>query len=195
MRRCLIVANQTLTTDTLSAAVERQIAAEPHEFYVVAPATPLRDEIDAPAAYAELGPPPADRAYALARQRLDRALDHLRSLGATVDGEVGDPDPLEAVRVALGHFAADEILVSTLPRGLSQWLRRDLPARLRKGCGIPVTHLVAERDANARARPHPGCGAQPDRRSPASEPWPELRPRHPVRGPGQARTEPGPPAS
>ena len=151
MRRCLIVANQTLTTDTLSEAVEQRIAAEPHEFYVVAPATPLRDEIDAPGAYAELGPSPADRAYALARQRLDRALDHLRSLGATVDGEVGDPDPQEAVRVALGRFAADEIIVSTLPRGLSQWLRRDLPARLRKDCGIPVTHLVSDRDANARA--------------------------------------------
>ncbi len=151
MRRCLIVANQTLTADTLSESVEQRIAAEPHEFYVVAPATPLRDEIDAPAAYAELGPPPADRAYALARQRLDRALEHLRSLGATVDGEVGDPDPLEAVRVALGHFGADEIVLSTLPRGLSQWLRRDLPARLRKSCGIPVTHLVADREANARA--------------------------------------------
>ena len=109
-----------------------------------------------------------DRAYALARQRLDRALDHLRLLGATVDGEVGDPNPLEAVRVALGHFAADEILVSTLPRGLSQWLRRDLPARLREGCGIPVTHVVAERDANARARPHARS------RSPAGPPLPCL---------------------
>lgn len=151
MRRCLIVANQTLTTGALSEAVEQRMAAEPHEFYVVAPATPLRDEVDGREAYASLGPSPTERAYALARQRLDRALDHLRALGATVDGEVGDPEPLEAVRVALGRFAADEIVVSTLPLGVSHWLRRDLPARLRKGCGIPVTHLVADHDADARA--------------------------------------------
>ena len=151
MRRCLIVANQTLTADTLSEAVEQRIAAEPHEFYVVAPATPLRDEVDGPEAYVSLGPSPTERAYALAQQRLDRALDHLRQLGATVDGEAGDPEPLEAVRVALGRSAADEIVISTLPRGLSHWLRRDLPARLRKGCDIPVTHLVGHRDANARA--------------------------------------------
>lgn len=144
MRRCLIVANQTLTTDTLVRAVEERISAEPHEFHLVAPATPARDEVDGPAAYATLGPSAADRAYALARQRLDRAVEHLRALGATVDGEVGDPDPVEAVRLTLGHFTADEIVVSTLPHGLSQWLRRDLPARLRRTSGLPVTHLVAD---------------------------------------------------
>jgi hypothetical protein len=151
MRRCLIVANQTLTTDALSAAVAERVAAEAHEFHLVAPATPLHDQVDGPSAYAHLGPSPADRAYALAAQRLDRALDHLRTLGATVGGEVGDPDALEAVRTTLRHFTADEIIVSTLPRGLSQWLHRDLPARLRKATAVPVTHLMAERDADARA--------------------------------------------
>lgn len=147
MRHCLIVANQTLSTDTLSEAVTQRVAREPHSFHVVAPATPLHDQTDGPSAYADLGPSTADRAYALACQRLDHALEHLRGLGATVDGEVGDPDALEAVRAALGHVTADEIIVSTLPHGISQWLRRDLPARLRKATGIPVTHLVADRHA------------------------------------------------
>lgn len=151
MRRCLIVANQTLTTDTLSAAVEQRIAAEPHEFHVVAPATPLHDQLDGPSAYSGLGPSAAERAYALAAQRLDHALNHLRTLGATVAGEVGDPDALEAVRTALRHFTADEVIVSTLPHGLSKWLHRDLPARLRKATGVPVTHLAADQDAGARA--------------------------------------------
>lgn len=147
MRRCLIVANQTLTADALSQAVQERITAGSHEFYLVAPATPAEDEVDGPGAYAGLGPSATDRAYALARQRLDKALDHLRSLGAEVDGEVGDPDALHAVRTALGHFPAEEILISTLPRGLSHWLRRDLPARLRKGCDIPVTHITADAHA------------------------------------------------
>lgn len=150
MRRCLIVANQTLTTDALTRAVQARIAAEPHAFFLVAPATPASDEVAGPAAYASLGPSVSDRAYALARQRLDRALEHLRTLGATVDGEVGDAEPLQAVRLALGRFPADEIVVSTLPGGLSQWLRRDLPARLRKACGVPVTHLVADAGTAAR---------------------------------------------
>ncbi len=151
MRRCLIVANQTLTTDTLGRAVQERMDAGPAEFHLVAPATPAQDEVDGPGAYASLGPSVTDRAYALARQRLDRALEHLRAQGAAVDGEVGDPDVVHAVRIALGRFPADEIVLSTLPRGLSQWLRRDLPARLRKSCDIPVTHLVATADVDARA--------------------------------------------
>ena len=33
----------------------------------------------------------------------------------------------------------DEIVVSTLPAGVSRWLRLDLPRRLRRRCGLPVT--------------------------------------------------------
>ncbi|MGY1828284.1 MULTISPECIES: hypothetical protein [unclassified Blastococcus] len=150
MRRCLVVANQTLSSESLGRAVQERIAAGPHSFHLVAPATPARDEVDGPSAYAAVGPSVQERAFALARQRLDRALDELRALGAEVDGEVGDPDPLQAVRAALGHFPADEIVVSTLPRGLSQWLRRDLPARLRKACGVPVTQLTEEAGTGAR---------------------------------------------
>ncbi|MCZ2824988.1 MULTISPECIES: hypothetical protein [unclassified Modestobacter] len=105
--------------------------------------------MDVPSAYRHLGPAPADRAYALAAQRLDHALDQLGSLGATVTGEVGDPDALEAVRTTLRHFTADEIIVSTLPQGLSRWLHRDLPSRLRKVTGVTVTHLVAAQGAEA----------------------------------------------
>lgn len=150
MRRCLIVANQTLSAEVLGRAVQERLAAGPHQFLLVAPATPVPEAADGPGAYATAGPSPEDRAYALARQRLDQALDRLGSLGAEVDGEVGDPDPLQAVRAALGHFAADEIIVSTLPRALSHWLRRDLPARLQKACGVPVTHLAAQAGGEAR---------------------------------------------
>ena len=156
MRRCLIVANQTLTTDTLSRAVQDRITAGPHEFHVVAPATPAHDEVDGPGAYADLGPSPTERAYALARQRLDRALENLRALGAAVDGEVGDADALAAVKAALGHFPADEIVVSTLPSGLSAWLRHDLPSRLRRGCDIPVTHLTADAGRRGADLTRPG---------------------------------------
>ena len=50
IRRCSIVADRTLTAGTLGEAVGQRIAGEPHEFSVVAPTTPLRDESTGPQA-------------------------------------------------------------------------------------------------------------------------------------------------
>ncbi|MGY1857697.1 hypothetical protein [Modestobacter sp. SYSU DS0290] len=141
MPKTLVLANQTLGGEALLDAVRERVAAGPHRFHVVVPATPLHDEADVPAG----GPSSEERAYALASQRLDRALTEIRELGGEVDGEVGDPDALTAVRLALGRFAADEVVVSTLPLGISRWLRGNLPAKIEKASGLPVVHLVDDR--------------------------------------------------
>jgi hypothetical protein len=143
MHRCLIVANQTLNSQQLSTEVAQRIAATEHTFYVVVPATPLRHQAGG------LGGPEdelsaQDRAYAVARQRLGEALDEIRQLGAEVDGEVGDADAFEAVSTALGRFEAQEVVVSTLPLGLSRWLRRDLPRRIERTFQVPVTQVISE---------------------------------------------------
>lgn len=144
MRRCLIVANQTLGGVQLEEAVRERVAAGEHEFYVVVPATPLRDQDLPPGAGPDSGPSLEERAYALARQRLDRALAAIQDFGAAADGEVGDPDALEAARLAAGRFPADEVIVSTLPLGLSRWLRGNLPARIERALGLPVVHVVGD---------------------------------------------------
>src|SRR5262245_12863208 len=143
MRRCLIIANQTLTSDTLERAVRERIESDPHEFYIVAPATLPHDQTVGSGGHAG-APSRVERAQAMAEQRLARALDEMRTAGAVVQGEVGDEDPVPAVSDALSRFPADEIIVSTLPGGLSRWLRRDVLARLRKAVDVPVVHLEAE---------------------------------------------------
>ena len=158
MRRCLIVANQTLTTDTLTRAVDKRIAAEPHHFFVVAPATPAPDEVDGPAAYAILGPSATDRAYALAQQRLDRALEHLRGLGAAVDGEVGDPDPLQAVRLPSAASAptrsSSPLCPAGCPSGSAGSCRRDC-ARAATSQSPTSSQTPAPDHARAADRRHP----------------------------------------
>ena len=42
--------------------------------------------------------------------------------------------------VNLGHY--DEIIISTLPLGVSRWLKLDLVSKAR-ALGLPVTHVAA----------------------------------------------------
>src|SRR2546425_8694431 len=122
MRRYLVVANQTLGGPHLVDKVRSCLAAGPAHFHVVVPATPPEDQ----AVWTE------GEANALAQARLDHALSRFRSLGAEADGEVGDARPLEAIRDALRETPYDEVILSTLPPGLSKWLKLDLPTRVAK---------------------------------------------------------------
>ena len=92
-----------------------------------------------------LGPPvPVLEGVAIAKERLDDALRRLGSLGAeSVTGEVGDERPLDAIRDAVRESNYDEIVLSTLPPGISRWLRMDLPHRVERSFDIPVVHVPA----------------------------------------------------
>jgi GABA permease len=65
----------------------------------------------------------------------------LRGLGADVDGDLGDADPLKAAAELLERQQFDEIILSTLPAH-SRWLAMDLPHRLQRQSGLPVTTII-----------------------------------------------------
>src|SRR3954468_23054330 len=57
-----------------------------------------------------------------AQVRVDLALEFMRNEGIQGDGEVGDGDPMNAVKDAVHEHGIDEIIVSTLPSESSGWL-------------------------------------------------------------------------
>ena len=153
--RILIVANQTLGGEDLAAMVRERVRTGATELWVVVPATQPSDQSAASVAAAAAtgagatgaGATAADgaeenHAHVVARQRLEAARVRFAELGVAVGGEVGDPDPFEAVSQVLGRREIDEVIVSTLPAGTSQWLRTDLPRRVNREFGIPVTRVI-----------------------------------------------------
>jgi hypothetical protein len=137
MRSYLVVANQTLGGEHLIQRVRQSLAEGPCRYHVVVPATPQEDLLT----WTE------GKSTATAQDRLDRALARFRELGAEADGEVGDKNPILAIEDALRRGTFDEIILSTLPPGISRWLKLDLPSRVAARFDLPVTHLVAEPEA------------------------------------------------
>jgi hypothetical protein len=68
--------------------------------------------------------------------------------GSRVESVIGTEDPVEAVRRFLARTEVHEIIVSTLPRRVSHWLRRDVPSRLQT-LGLPVTVVTATQSERA----------------------------------------------
>ena len=133
MRSYLIVANQTLASPIVASVIAERMAAGPARFHVVVPATPVQHGLT----WNE------EESQAAARGRLDAVIARLRDLGVEATGEVGEKDPIAAVRDALREHPSDEIILSTLPAGISRWLGQDVPARLKGSVTVPVTVLTA----------------------------------------------------
>jgi hypothetical protein len=121
--RVLVVANRTASTPRLLDEVARLARAGPTEFTLLIPDAPSRKA--------------ADWTLESAIPLLSRAAR--KPVASLVGAE--DADPFTAVQTAVEDGSFDAIIVSTLPRRTSKWLRRDLIRRI-GGLGLPVTAIV-----------------------------------------------------
>lgn len=134
-RRILVVANQTALDEDLMELLTARVAAGPSRITMLVPATPPHEH----ATWTE------GDAQALARRRLTEAVDRMRQLGVEVEGVVGDANPVQAIDDLLRHQPHDEIVLSTLPAGLSRWLKLDVQHRIEQRFGLPLTTLTSRR--------------------------------------------------
>ena len=147
MVRVLLVANKTLGSEEVMDYVRTRMAKESCHFTLLVPATPRSDYqrgfrfADRMAGVSEGVRSTSDGRddYEFARERLEYGLQVLRGLGATVDGTVGDPNPGKAIPELLNRRQFDEVALSTLPKGISRWLRLDIPRHVERKFHIPVT--------------------------------------------------------
>ena len=138
----LVVAHQTAANDALLDAVHRRAQQGPARFHLVVPRRPhgMHKVVDP----VEAGEREAQAVLAEAAPKLSEAA------GSEVTGSVGDPEPLMAIHDAVNLGDYDEIIISTLPLGISRWLRLDLVSKA-KALGLPVTHVAAKERVAAEA--------------------------------------------
>jgi hypothetical protein len=142
--RVLVVANRTAATPALIDAVRERASRGPTKFTLLIPHTAhgLHRVMD-----------PEDQGHSEAEDTLELALPLLEeAAGSLVDGLVGDAEPLAAIQDAVNLHGFDEIIISTLPKRVSRWLRRDLPTKV-ESLGLPVTVVTSPELQRDRAAP------------------------------------------
>jgi hypothetical protein len=158
MVRVLLVANKTLGSGEVSEFVRNRMAKEECQFTLLVPATPRWNREPASRLAGGLASavegvgssPDNENNYDYARSRLEYGLDVLRGLGASVDGDVGDPDVAKAIQDVLKRRHFDEVALSMLPKGVSRWLRLDIPHQVERKFHIPVTVIKVQQSASSQ---------------------------------------------
>lgn len=150
VRRYLVIANQTLASPALHELVRERCTYGRAEFHVLVPKA-RRMMVGADPLTGVIADTLVEDQIRLDEQAYDDALDRLddfrqafAELGDSLSGEVGVGDPVAAARRVMERSSFDEIIVSTLPAGISRWLHLDLPARLQRAFSVPVISLVQD---------------------------------------------------
>jgi hypothetical protein len=132
VHRTLVVANRTAQTPVLLQEIDRRAAKRPTAFTLLVP----------------------DTAGGRVDWTLEEALKAIRTAArgpeglrpVHVEGFVGGPDAFESVKQTLGAGHFHDVVISTLPKRRSEWLKKALPARV-EVLGLPVTVITAPEPA------------------------------------------------
>ena len=120
-KHVLVVANRTLGSPELSAALADRAAEGPIRVTLLAPV--LWSEREG------------------GRERLDEEIARLGEAGVEAEGVLGDGDPMVAVQEIWDPGRFDEVVVSTFSTGASRWMQIDLPHRVAKLTDCTVRHV------------------------------------------------------
>jgi hypothetical protein len=129
--RVLVVAHRTAATPRLLDEVRARARRSACTFTLLVPRRYWDPDTEEAAAALELAIPLLDEAA-----------------GGHVEGIVGDSDPFVAVQQTVERGGFDEVIISTLPARVSQWLHRDLPHRV-EALGLPVRVVTAKQSERA----------------------------------------------
>ena len=131
--RVLVVADDACTRPEVCTSVRSYAGGRGIEAHVLAPAHGTA----ATQWYVD-----EDAARADATHRLRTCVACLGRDGIRATGDLGDPDPIQAIADALSEFPADEILLVTAPQRPSRWLHRNVVDRARGAFRQPITHVA-----------------------------------------------------
>lgn len=135
----MLVAHQTAEQEELLDAARKLSDQDSHaKFTLLVPATPVGDLLSW-----EDG-----ETKEVARRRAKSAVAALQRNGINVVGvRIGDSDPVLAVDdELLAGRRYDAVVISTLPAGLSRWVKMDVVSRLqRQRPRLRLIHVIAQK--------------------------------------------------
>ena len=142
MPNYLVVAHQTAKSEELLEKLREIARDDPAaQFTLHVPATKVSHMLT----YTE------GESFAVAQQTADEAHALFEEAGLRVtEAGAADESPLQAIADVLhGGKSYDAIVISTLPLGISRWLKMDVHAQARKRFDLPVISVVASKPVAA----------------------------------------------
>jgi hypothetical protein len=139
-KRALVVANEKISGERLVGSVLDRLGQGVEEVFVVAPA--LADS----ALDHIMGD--VDAAIPAARERLETTLQEFRDRGVEARGEVGDSDPIQAMRDEVVKFEPEQILVVAHTDEEGAFAEKGLLEQAERDFDLPVLELVVSHEEN-----------------------------------------------